>query len=96
MPNFKLADGTTLGELMHDGRGILLDFTGNNSLQAWASGFSDQVKYVAGPAKDQLGLRAALVRPDGIIAWATDHAATGRELQAAAARWFGELARSAR
>jgi 2-polyprenyl-6-methoxyphenol hydroxylase-like FAD-dependent oxidoreductase len=86
-PNFELEDGTTTGELMRDGQGILLDFDSNPSLKTLAGEY-DQMKYVSGPAKGQLGLSAVLIRPDGIIAWASDSEPDHRELQKAAARWF--------
>jgi 2-polyprenyl-6-methoxyphenol hydroxylase-like FAD-dependent oxidoreductase len=73
VPNFEFEDGATIGELMHDGQGILLDFDRNGSLKTWASEYDDRIKYVSGRAKEQLGLSAALIRPDGIIAWASHH-----------------------
>lgn len=88
VPNFEFEDGTTMGELLRDGRGVLLDFDGDASLQALASGYGDQLQYVLGRAKERLGLRAVLVRPDGFVAWATDHDPVHDELQRAAAHWF--------
>ncbi|MGI4873503.1 MAG: hypothetical protein ACRYFX_20295 [Janthinobacterium lividum] len=88
-PNFEFEDGTKLGELLHDGQGLLLDFDSNASLKALASDYGGQLKYVSGRAQDQAGLRAALIRPDGIIAWASDTDPDYSELQEAAARWFG-------
>ncbi|HEX8024238.1 FAD-dependent monooxygenase, partial [Mucilaginibacter sp.] len=88
VPNFELEDGSTIGDLMHDGRGILLDFDTNASLQTLAAELGNQVKYISGSAKEQLGLSAVLVRPDGIIAWASDNTPDFSELQKAAARWF--------
>jgi 2-polyprenyl-6-methoxyphenol hydroxylase-like FAD-dependent oxidoreductase len=88
VPNFELEDGTTIGGLMHDGKGILLDFDRNTSLKTLAGEHGDLIKYVSGPAKEQFGLSAVLIRPDGIIAWAADDAADCSELQEAAARWF--------
>jgi hypothetical protein len=41
-----------------------------------------------GRRKEQLGLSAVLIRPDGMIAWASDSDPDGNELQKAAARWF--------
>ena len=73
---------------MHDGQGILLDFDGNASLKTLAGEYGDQIKYVSGQAKEQLGLSAVLIRPDGIIAWASDNDPDCSELQEAAARWF--------
>jgi len=88
VPNFELTDGSTVGELMHDGRGILLDFDGNESLKTLVSDYGDQIKYVSGRAKEQLGLSTVLIRPDGFIAWASDSEPDYSELQKAAALWF--------
>ena len=73
VPNFEFEDGTTIGELMRDGRGVLLDFSGNASLENLARGYRDRINFVSGLAKEQLGLSTALIRPDGFIAWASDN-----------------------
>jgi len=88
VPNFELEDGTKIGELMHDGQGILLDSDRNASLKTSATEYGGQIKYISGRAKEQLGLSAVLIRPDGIIAWASDNAPAYSEFQKAAARWF--------
>ncbi|RZL08405.1 MAG: FAD-dependent oxidoreductase [Hymenobacter sp.] len=90
VPNFELEDGTTIGELLRDGHGILLDFDSNTSLKTLAQEFDNQLKYVSGRVKDQLGVSALLIRPDGFVAWATDGEPAGHELREAAARWFME------
>jgi 2-polyprenyl-6-methoxyphenol hydroxylase-like FAD-dependent oxidoreductase len=89
-PDFELADGTKLGELMRSGKGLLLDFEARAPLQALASRWEDRIDYVASDAKDQLGLSAVLVRPDGFVAWAGEAAPDLEEAVQAAARWFGE------
>jgi 2-polyprenyl-6-methoxyphenol hydroxylase-like FAD-dependent oxidoreductase len=88
VPNFEFEDGARIGELMHDGQGMLLDFELNASLKTLASEYGNQLKYVSGRAKEQLGLSAALIRPDGIIAWASDIDPNCSELQKAVARWW--------
>ncbi len=88
VPNFEFEDGIRIGELMHDGRGIMLDFNGNASFKILANEYGDRVKYVSGRAKEQLGLRAALIRPDGIIAWASDSESDEEAVKQAVARWF--------
>lgn len=88
VPNFKLLDGPTVGELLRDGHGLLLDFEGNASLEEWVSEFGNQLRYVAGQPEEALGLRAVLIRPDGVVAWATDEAAATAELAAAASPWL--------
>jgi hypothetical protein len=88
VPNFELEDGKRIGELMQDGRGMLLDFDEDPSLAAIARSYGDRIKYVAGRARERLGLSAALIRPDGIIAWASDGTPDCSELRSAAALWF--------
>ncbi|MCO5948521.1 FAD-dependent monooxygenase [Mucilaginibacter flavidus] len=88
VPNFELVDGTTIGRLMQDGRGVLLDFDRNESIKALAGEYGDQFKYVSRPAKEQLGLSVLLIRPDGIIAWAANNDPDLSDLQKAADRWF--------
>jgi 2-polyprenyl-6-methoxyphenol hydroxylase-like FAD-dependent oxidoreductase len=87
-PNFKLTAGPTVGELLREGRGLLLAFEADATLQAWASGFGDQLRYVASPVEAPLGLRAVFIRPDGVVAWATAEAADTAELAAAASPWL--------
>jgi hypothetical protein len=73
---------------MRDGQGILLDFDKNPSLGILAGEYNDRIKYISANAKDRLDLRALLIRPDGIIAWASDNDPDCSQLQKAAARWF--------
>jgi 2-polyprenyl-6-methoxyphenol hydroxylase-like FAD-dependent oxidoreductase len=88
VPNFEFEDGATIGELMHDGQAMLLDFESTASLKTLASGYGDRIKYVSGRAKEQFGLSAALIRPDGMIAWASENDPDCSELQDAAAHWL--------
>jgi 2-polyprenyl-6-methoxyphenol hydroxylase-like FAD-dependent oxidoreductase len=90
VPNFELEDGTRIGELMHDGQGMLLDFDMNASLKTLAGEYGDQMKYVSGRAKEQLGLSAVLIRPDGFIAWACEGKPDLDDAIRAASRWFGD------
>jgi hypothetical protein len=73
---------------MHDGRGIVLDFDMNASLKTLAGEYGDRIRYISGSVKDRLAISAVLIRPDGIIAWASDNDPDSSELQKAAARWF--------
>jgi 2-polyprenyl-6-methoxyphenol hydroxylase-like FAD-dependent oxidoreductase len=88
VPNFELEDGTRIGELMHDGQGILLDFDSNASLKTLAGEYGHRMKYVSGRAKEQLGLSAALIRPDGFIAWASNSKPNEQSIRQAVALWF--------
>ena len=88
VPGFEWADGTTLAALLRDGTGLLIDFDSRAPLQALASRWGGQVRYIQGDAKDRLGLTAFLVRPDGIVAWACDGVPDPVEAARAASRWF--------
>ncbi len=81
-PDFVLADGTRLADLLHDGRGVALDFGGR------LPPVGDRIRYVPGPARDDLGFGAVLVRPDGIVAWAGDGVADRPSFEEAVRRWF--------
>ncbi|QJP13832.1 FAD-dependent oxidoreductase [Starkeya sp. ORNL1] len=90
VPDFELVDGTKIGDLMSEGRGLLLDFDSRAPLRALASRWSGRITYVAGDARDRLGLSAVLVRPDGFVAFASEDAPDDEEIARAASRWFGE------
>ena len=87
-PNFEFADGVKMNMLMHDGKAMLLDFNANSSFKTLAGEYSDQMKYVSGRAKDQLGLSAVLIRPDGFVAWASDGEPDFKKFRNAATHWF--------
>lgn len=70
-----------LYELMHGGRGLLLDRTGGLSVAGW----EDRVDHVA-DAAEELDVPAVLLRPDGHVAWAGEEQ---KELDGALPRWFG-------
>ena len=94
VPDFELVDGTKAGRLLRDGRGLLLDFDSGASLQALANRWRERLAYVAADAKDRLGVRAILVRPDGIVAWACEADPDHEEAAHAISRWFGETGRA--
>jgi rifampicin monooxygenase len=74
-----------LYELMHGGRGLLLDQTGRLSVVGWA----DRVDHVL-DTSDELDVPAVLLRPDGHIAWVGDDQ---QELVIRLPRWFGAQVR---
>ncbi|WFP75169.1 FAD-dependent monooxygenase [Mesorhizobium sp. WSM4906] len=89
VPDFELADGTKVGDLLSTGKGLLLDFDSRAPLRALASRWRGRIAYVAGETRDRLGLTAVLVRPDGFAAWASEVAADDEEAFKAASLWFG-------
>jgi 2-polyprenyl-6-methoxyphenol hydroxylase-like FAD-dependent oxidoreductase len=73
-----------LYELMHGGRGLLLDQTGRLSVAGWA----DRVDHVV-DVSEELDVPAVLLRPDGHVAWVGDDQT---ELLGQLPRWFGAAA----
>lgn len=71
VPNFAFDGEVTLGDLMHQGQWMLLDFDRIDSLHALANKFTGQINYVSKTAKQPIGLHAILVRPDGVVVWAS-------------------------
>jgi hypothetical protein len=48
------------------------------------------VRYLAAHAKDEKGLAALLVRPDGFVAWAADRDPDAIAVEQTVRRWFGD------
>ncbi|MFJ8828268.1 FAD-dependent monooxygenase [Streptomyces sp. NPDC102467] len=88
-PDFRFEDGARLGDLMHEGQGVVLDFAGPGELQAAAKGWQGRIRYASGPVRNDLGLAAVLIRPDGVVAWAGEHTPDRATFEQVAARWFG-------
>lgn len=90
MPELELENGTRLGVKLHGGNGLLVEFSDDRKLAKLDQGYKDRVNYLTIPVKDNLGLQAMLVRPDGIVAWVaeqdpeTDIEAAKKALR----RWF--------
>ncbi|PZR51783.1 FAD-dependent oxidoreductase [Xylanimonas oleitrophica] len=76
----RLGSGRRLYELMHQGRGLLLDQTGRLTAEGWEG----RVDHVV-DTSDGLGVDAVLLRPDGHVAWSSGAGDLGEHL----ARWFG-------
>ncbi|WP_328792404.1 rifampin monooxygenase [Streptomyces sp. NBC_00273] len=76
--------GGSLYELMHEGRGLLLDQTGRLSVAGWA----DRVDHVV-DVSEELDVPAVLLRPDGHVAWVGDDQ---QDLLDRLPTWFGAAA----
>ncbi|MFJ5552589.1 FAD-dependent monooxygenase [Streptomyces sp. NPDC093225] len=89
----KTSDGaTTVAELLHRGRPVLLDLAGHVGLRTVAAPWSDRADVVtaAPDGGDGWGTGAVLIRPDGYAVWSARGTTSDAEaLRAALARWFG-------
>jgi bifunctional hydroxylase/dehydrase len=96
LPNQELAVGgekTTTYELLHRGRGVLLDLAGDPEARKAAAGWADRVDTVTAARHDcRTPLDGLLVRPDGYVAWVSPGGAGAEDLTAALTRWFGRPA----
>jgi 2-polyprenyl-6-methoxyphenol hydroxylase-like FAD-dependent oxidoreductase len=88
-PDFEFEDGSRLGDLLHEGTGLLLDFIGNDALSNLSQHYSGRLKYVVNKAKDNKELATLLLRPDGFVAWATNSAPDIIAVEETIQRWFG-------
>lgn len=71
-PDFEFDDDVRLGVKLQDGKAWLLDFANDARLAQLLTKFKTTVNYCSIGAKDTRGLRALLVRPDGVVGWAVD------------------------
>ncbi|GAA3466275.1 FAD-dependent monooxygenase [Nonomuraea roseola] len=89
-PDFRLGDGTRLGDLLREGHGVALDFSADQRLHDAAMSWKGRIRYAAGPVSNDLGFGALLIRPDGIVAWTDGHNLDPEAFRHAATRWFGD------
>ncbi|MCM2417021.1 rifampin monooxygenase [Streptomyces sp. RKAG293] len=80
MRDIELKQGR-LYDLLHEGRGLLLDRTGRLSVAGWA----DRVDHVV-DVSEELDAPAVLLRPDGHVAWVGDDQ---QDLLDRLPEWFG-------
>jgi 2-polyprenyl-6-methoxyphenol hydroxylase-like FAD-dependent oxidoreductase len=97
MPDLRLDDGTRLSDHAQQGRALLVDLAGDDHLAALARRYAGRLELVRGRSEGSdgadnsvaAGLSGLLVRPDGFVAWASDHAGDPAGLGAALTRWLG-------
>jgi 2-polyprenyl-6-methoxyphenol hydroxylase-like FAD-dependent oxidoreductase len=90
VPDFELLDGSRVNEHLRGGRGLLLDFDANAPLRALADRFVGRIVHIAVDAKERLDISGALVRPDGVVAWAYEGLPDLDEATEETSRWFGK------
>jgi 2-polyprenyl-6-methoxyphenol hydroxylase-like FAD-dependent oxidoreductase len=91
-PDLEFEDGSRLGPLLQDGTALLLNLSASEELNTLDRKWDGRLKYVAAQAKDNKGLAALLLRPDGFVAWAADADPNLTDLEETISRWFGNPA----
>jgi 2-polyprenyl-6-methoxyphenol hydroxylase-like FAD-dependent oxidoreductase len=93
VPDFEFDDGSRVGESLHGGLGLLLDFDHRAKLGTLCQKWPGRVIYQAASAKDSKGIAALLVRPDGFVAWAVDADSELdlNALEVTLQHWFGGI-----
>ncbi|MFE7121517.1 FAD-dependent oxidoreductase, partial [Streptomyces sp. NPDC057654] len=86
-PDLHLTDNSRLTDHGHNGGFLLLDRTPDNAFTHLAAGWGERVRSV--PDDSPQTPVGVLVRPDGVVAWATDSPDT-EGLESALRQWAGE------
>ncbi|HWW24496.1 MAG TPA: FAD-dependent monooxygenase [Caulobacter sp.] len=89
VPDFTFSEGRTASVRLRGGKALLLDFIPGAPRQSVARHWEGRMDYIAGEPENRLGLSAVLVRPDGVVAWASEAAGDDEGLLQAVSRWVG-------
>ena len=87
-PDFEFEDGSRLGNKLENGCFMVVAFEGQPELAELAQSMRSMVNYSGSPAKETFGLRALLVRPDGIVVWVSEKEPELDGLKAALSCWL--------
>ena len=87
-PDFEFVDEQRLGIKLARGCFLIVDFESNASLAKFAERLEAKVDYIGLHAKDCLGFKVLLVRPDGVVAWVTADEPNLDALKTALSRWL--------
>lgn len=87
-PDFEVSGGRKLADYLRAGKGLLLEF-GDYTLSPIAGAWKDRIAYARGNTDTRFGLSAMLVRPDGVVGWASESTSDAKELLLQTTRWFG-------
>jgi hypothetical protein len=87
VPDLHVSEGMRVNEALRQGRALLLDWDANDALRILAERWQDDVSYLACEAPGLPCLKAALVRPDGVVAWASERSDDGADAGQLLTRW---------
>jgi len=89
-PDVEFEDGTRLGSRLEKecARFVVVDFEGSTDVAEFVQSLEPRVGYSTGHARQTFGLKAILVRPDGIVAWVARDQVDVGALRGALERWI--------
>jgi 2-polyprenyl-6-methoxyphenol hydroxylase-like FAD-dependent oxidoreductase len=95
-PDLVFDDGTRLAEHCRSGRALLFDLAAGGPLRSIAAGYADRLELIGTACAARPELAGLLVRPDGIVAWASNAPGLDPDLPVALHRWLGQPAPAGR
>jgi 2-polyprenyl-6-methoxyphenol hydroxylase-like FAD-dependent oxidoreductase len=87
-PDVEFEDGQRLSTKMRPGRFLLVDFSNNEGVAEYIQSLDPTLKYSGSASKTDFGLKMLLVRPDGVVAWATAEDTDLSEVKSALSRYL--------
>lgn len=81
VPAFALQEGLRVDARLRNGKALLLDFSAQRTLQGIGDAWSERIDYLGTTAEETFGVSAVLVRPDGVVGWASDASTAGTEVE---------------
>ena len=88
-PDLEFADGKRLGECCRCGRALLFNFSADTRISTLGARWCNRLNVVTTTLKENSGLTALFVRPDGIVAWAADQQIDVNQATSAMSSWLG-------
>jgi 2-polyprenyl-6-methoxyphenol hydroxylase-like FAD-dependent oxidoreductase len=87
-PDFEFVDGSRLGAKLHNAPFFVVDFTSNQAIADYVQKLGPVVSYSGAEVKDAIDFKALIVRPDGVIAWASADTVELADIKTELARWL--------
>jgi hypothetical protein len=88
-PDFEFGDGKRLGEYCLCGRALLFNFGDDTRISTLGARWCNQLNVITTTLKEDSGLTALFVRPDGIVAWAANKQIDLQQAASVISRWLG-------
>lgn len=87
-PDFEFADGSRLGAKLRQAPFLVVDFTNNHTVASYVQSLGSTVSYAGSQANNTIDFKALIVRPDGVVAWASADKIDLTDVKTELARWL--------